>query len=96
MLVFPFFLSASFYFSGLRTSKCMKLPVHSQDLCFQFDWKSYTVLHLVDLNCWLWITFQPCRYTNQIKSLLLSHHHSTSALVSEIQLSGLNYLHSTF
>ncbi len=26
----------------------------------------------------------PTKYSNQIKSLLLSHHHSTSALVSEI------------
>ncbi len=27
---------------------------------------------------------RPCNKSNQIKSLLLSHHHSTSALVSEI------------
>ncbi len=30
-----------------------------------------------------------CIYINQIKSLLLSHHHSTSALVSEILMSVL-------
>ncbi len=30
-----------------------------------------------------------CHSTNQIKSLLLSHHHSTSALVSEILMSVL-------
>ncbi len=35
------------------------------------------------------------KYTNQIKSLLLSHHHSTSALVSEILMSVLQTVQKT-
>ncbi len=42
-------------------------------------------------NNWKYSTHSPlCNYnSNQIKSLLLSHHHSTSALVSEILMSVL-------
>ncbi len=59
------------------------MSILSLSLCYALYFQNVSQMHT---QIWALVQLQ---ITNQIKSLLLSHHHSTSALVSEILTSVL-------
>ncbi len=68
---------------------------HIHDITYPAYVKSAAASHIVCMNVYI-MCIDNCKYvlkstlcTEYIKSLLLSHHHSTSALVSEILMSVL-------